>query len=131
MKHRSHFPWFVFGICTATLLAAMLWLSNTAMDLESAEAAAQIHTRQQEIVRTALWRVDSFLAPLIAAETAWPDNGFAIPAAVTTASLKTERVVINPDQPLKGKQQLTYGQLESKIPVQQAGQAQQNAAQTF
>ncbi len=54
------------------VLAAMGWISWTAMRLDRLEVEARLQTAQEEKVRLALWRMDTALAPLVAQESARP-----------------------------------------------------------
>ena len=64
--------WAAFAVCLAVTLAAMGWVSRTALRLDRAQAETQQHAGFEENVRLALWRMDSALAPLIARESARP-----------------------------------------------------------
>lgn len=64
--------WLTFGLCLAVLLAAMGWVSLTALRLDRAQAQAQQQAELEEKVRLALWRMDSMLAPILAQESARP-----------------------------------------------------------
>jgi signal transduction histidine kinase len=64
--------WIIFGVCLAVLLAAMGWASLTVLRLERFEAQAQQKAELEERMRLALWRMDSFLTPLIVEESARP-----------------------------------------------------------
>ena len=64
--------WTVFGLCLAVVLAAMGWVSMTAVRLGRAEAQARRQAALEEDKRLALWRMESSLAPLIARENARP-----------------------------------------------------------
>lgn len=69
--------WAVFGLCLAVVLAAVGWLSLTALRLERRAAEADRQAALEESVRLALWRMDSALAPLIARESARPYFAYA------------------------------------------------------
>jgi signal transduction histidine kinase len=85
MKHHRHI-WFGFAICLAVVLAAMGWISLTALRLDRAEAEARrqeeealrkesearAETVLEQNARLALWRIDSALAPLLGQESARP-----------------------------------------------------------
>jgi len=71
MKRPWHI-WTVFLLCLAVVLAAMGWISLTALQLDRAETAARRHAALEENIRLALWRIDSALAPLVAQESARP-----------------------------------------------------------
>lgn len=64
--------WLSFGLCLAVVLAAMGWVSLTALRLEREQAEARQQAALEENVRLALWRMDSALAPLIGRESARP-----------------------------------------------------------
>ncbi len=71
MKRPWHI-WVLFALCLAVLLAAMGWVSVTALRLDRAERDARGQAELEESVRLALWRMDSALSPLIAQENARP-----------------------------------------------------------
>src|SRR5512140_2150981 len=64
--------WLVFGACFAVLLAAMGWISLTTLRLDRLQQRAAEKADLEERVRSALWRMDSWLALLIAEESARP-----------------------------------------------------------
>ncbi|MCC6125976.1 MAG: HAMP domain-containing histidine kinase [Pirellulales bacterium] len=64
--------WLVFAFCLLLVLAAMGWLSATALRLDRAEIEARRQAALEEKVRLALWRMDSALAPTVAQESARP-----------------------------------------------------------
>ena len=64
--------WLVFALCLLLVLAAMGWLSATALRLDRAEVEARRQAVLEEKVRLALWRMDSALAPTVAQESARP-----------------------------------------------------------
>ncbi|MCC6659721.1 MAG: HAMP domain-containing histidine kinase [Phycisphaerales bacterium] len=65
MRLRRRLTWIVFAVCAVLVLEGLGWVSWQAI---SARAGAQF----QERVRSALWRMDSELTPLIAQESARP-----------------------------------------------------------
>ena len=69
---RPHATWLAFALCLAVVLAAMAWISATALRLDRAERQAQRRAADEERVRLALWRMDSALVPLIVQESARP-----------------------------------------------------------
>jgi len=69
---RTGLLWSAFAVCLAVVLAAMAWVSGTALRLDEAEARARQQAALEENVRLALWRMDSALAPLLAQESARP-----------------------------------------------------------
>jgi two-component sensor histidine kinase len=70
--NRPVFIWIVFGLCLALLLAAMTWLSRTALRLDRAQAETQRRADYEENIRLALWRMDSLLTPLVVQESSRP-----------------------------------------------------------
>jgi hypothetical protein len=70
--NRPWHIWVAFALCLAAVLGAMGWVSVTVLRLENAEVNAQHQAEREENVRLALWRMDSALSPLIAAENARP-----------------------------------------------------------
>ncbi len=69
---RQRYIWFAFAGCLLLVLAAMVWISRTALRLERDELAASRQAAVQEKVRLALWRMDSALGSMIARESARP-----------------------------------------------------------
>lgn len=69
---RAWLLWTLFTLCLAIALAAMAWISATVLRLDRMQLDASRQAQLEENVRLALWRMDSFLAPLIAQETARP-----------------------------------------------------------
>ena len=64
--------WLVYGVCAAVVLSALAWVTVTVLSLERAEIRARTDAGHQESLRLALWRMDSWLAPLLAREAARP-----------------------------------------------------------
>jgi hypothetical protein len=62
----------VYGVCAAVVLAALGWITATVLGLERAEIRARTDAGHQESLRLALWRMDSWLASLLAREAARP-----------------------------------------------------------
>jgi len=75
MSRPSHI-WIIFTACFALLLAALGWITFTALRLDRAQQQAQQQAEQEERVRLALWRMDSSLAPLIIEESARPASAY-------------------------------------------------------
>ena len=73
--------WLVFAAAAAVVLASMAWVTAAVLRLDAAEAESRRRAQLEENVRLALWRMDSALAPLLAAEHARPDRGPAAPSA--------------------------------------------------
>ena len=70
--NRPLHNWLIFGLCFGVLLAAMGWVSLTAMHLDRAQMKATQQAELEERVRLALWRMDSSLTALIVEEGARP-----------------------------------------------------------
>lgn len=62
----------VFMVCVAGVVAALGWVSVTALRLDRAEAEARQQAAVEEASRLALWRMDFFVAALLAQENARP-----------------------------------------------------------
>ncbi len=54
------------------MILALVWITVTVVRLERAELRARTEAAHQEALRLALWRLDSWLAPLLAREAARP-----------------------------------------------------------
>src|SRR4051812_39240449 len=68
--------WLAFAVALIAVLAAMGWITAVVVRLDSAEAESGRRAQLEENARLALWRMDSALAPLIAAEHARPHAAF-------------------------------------------------------
>ncbi len=64
--------WVLSGACVAVLTAAFGWITLVSLRLERREREARAKAQSQELLRLALWRMDSSLAPLFAREAARP-----------------------------------------------------------
>ncbi|MHC4091212.1 MAG: sensor histidine kinase [Planctomycetota bacterium] len=64
--------WVAFGLCLTAVLAAMGWISRTALRLERDASRAYRQAEEEGTVRVALWRMESALTPLLARESARP-----------------------------------------------------------
>lgn len=62
--------WFAFG--SALVIVALAWVTSAVLDLERSEWSARADARRQEVLRLALWRMDSWVAPRLARESARP-----------------------------------------------------------
>ncbi len=80
--------WLIFSACAAVVCAALVWISFTALRLDSAQLAAQQQAELEERVRLALWRMDSELSPLIVEESARPWSAYEAFAATDRAFTK-------------------------------------------
>ena len=72
MSPRPRVWWTVYGVCVVAVLAAVAWISHVALQLEQAEARARVEVAYEQSARLALWRMDSWFAPILAAEAARP-----------------------------------------------------------
>lgn len=72
MTGSRRLTWIVYAVCVLLVIDGLGWVTWQMLGLERREAEAQRHARQQEVIRLALWRMDSLLAPIIAAEAARP-----------------------------------------------------------
>ena len=70
---RARRTWWIYAIATFVVVGALVWVSLTVMRLEASRARARSDAQQQEQVRLALWRMDSWMAPILAREAARPD----------------------------------------------------------
>jgi signal transduction histidine kinase len=69
VKRSSRMTWWgVYWAGSAVVLAALGWVTQRVLDLERVENEARVEIRRQELVRQALWRMDSWLAPRLARE---------------------------------------------------------------
>jgi signal transduction histidine kinase len=71
-----------FGVVVAVMLAVLGWLTFALLELEQNEWDARREAAQQERLRLALWRMDSWLSPQLAREALRPASDYvAFPAA--------------------------------------------------
>jgi signal transduction histidine kinase len=76
--------WLGFAAAAAVLLAVLSWLTVTMTRLDRDELQARRTAAVHERLRLALWRMDSWLSPLIAREASRPATDYrAFPAAPT------------------------------------------------
>jgi len=71
MKPRRSW-WVAYSAGTVVVLLALVWITVTVVRLERAELEARTDATHQEALRLALWRLDSWMAPLLAREAARP-----------------------------------------------------------
>ncbi len=71
MKRAWH-TWFVFLFCVIVLLSAMGWVSAMVVHLEKRNVESQQRAAVEEVVRLALWRMDSAASAIIVEESARP-----------------------------------------------------------
>lgn len=70
MKSRPWQIWTIFAVCLLAVLFGMIRLTAQLLELERSEARARKTAKLEENIRLALWRMDSFLSPIIARENA-------------------------------------------------------------
>src|SRR5262245_17222581 len=68
--------WLVFVLCVVGAAAAMVWLSRQALRTDERRRAAEAETELEQAVSLTLWRMDSVLAPIIAAEVIRPPSAY-------------------------------------------------------
>lgn len=64
--------WVAYGAGAVAVTLGLTWITVTVVRLERAELRARTDSAHQEALRLALWRLDSWLAPLLAREAARP-----------------------------------------------------------
>jgi signal transduction histidine kinase len=69
---RPFFRWLLFGLCLAVVLGVMAWITGRVLDLEEQRRLSNEEARRQEMVRLALWRMDSLASALLIRENARP-----------------------------------------------------------
>ena len=79
--------WCVFLLCVLGAAAAMVWLSQQALRTDERRRAAEAETELEQEVSLALWRMDSELAPIIAAEVIRPPSAYRANAAHDSAQM--------------------------------------------
>ena len=87
--NRPWHNWSWFALCLVVLLAAMAWVTATALRLDRAEWQSAQRAELEERTRLALWRMDSLLAPIIIEESARPFNAYEAFPATTRAYTKS------------------------------------------
>jgi len=69
-RSRRALWWGVFGAGSTAVIAGLAWISAQVVRLEREEALARAEVAEQETLHLALWRMDSWLAPHLARESA-------------------------------------------------------------
>jgi len=72
VSSRRWITWAIYLICAALVLDGLGFVTWQVLRLEKREAQAAIESERQEYERLALYRMDLFLAPLIAQESSRP-----------------------------------------------------------
>jgi signal transduction histidine kinase len=68
--------WLVFAVCVLGAAGAMAWLTREAVDADRMRRSAQAQAELEQRVSLAVWRMDTELAPIIAAEVIRPAAAF-------------------------------------------------------
>lgn len=71
---RKHWIGVLIGSIGSLLLLAMIWMTTVGFDLAKRYEESQQQVRLNEQISSALWRMDSMLAPIIAAEATRPTS---------------------------------------------------------
>jgi len=69
-RSRRKLWWAAYCAGSAAVIGGLAWISVQVSRLEREEATARAEVAQQETLHLALWRMDSWLAPLLARESA-------------------------------------------------------------
>ncbi len=72
MSRRPGAWWKWFALGAALVVIALAWVTSAVLALERSEFQARADARRQEVLRLALWRMDSWLGPRLAREAARP-----------------------------------------------------------
>jgi len=73
--------WLMFMACALGAAAAMAWLTRQALQADRARSVAEAEAELEQRVSLALWRMDTALAPIIAAEVIRPPSAYRPGAA--------------------------------------------------
>jgi signal transduction histidine kinase len=85
--------WFGFSLTAVVLLGVVTWLTVALLRLDRDEVHARAQASTHERLRLALWRLDSWLASLIAREALRPASEYrAFPAAQTAWTIGNARI---------------------------------------
>jgi len=68
--------WLLFSACVLGVLAGMAWLTQQALKADERRQAAEGEAELDKRVNSALWRMDTELAPIIAEEVIRPTSAF-------------------------------------------------------
>lgn len=91
--------WIIFGAALSVLLLATAWVSVAVWRLDEAQFRTQLQADHEEKVRLALWRMDSYMSPLIVEEAARPlfhYRAFHTPEKVYSKSMTAVSEVMIP-----------------------------------
>jgi signal transduction histidine kinase len=68
--------WLVFTACVLSLLAGMVWLTRQTLQADRLRRAAEAQRELEQRLSLALWKMDTELAPIIAAEVIRPPSAY-------------------------------------------------------
>src|SRR3954466_8458724 len=68
--------WLLFAVCVLAAGAGMVWLSKQALRADERRRGAESEAELEQRVSLALWRMDTDLAPILAAEVIRPPSEF-------------------------------------------------------
>lgn len=108
MTRSSRVWWIIYGSCTVAVALTMIWITTLVLKLEKAETDARGRAEYQESLRLALWRMDSWLAPLIAREEARPYYEYLPYYSTPTPNYTKVLETIAPGEVLTPSPLLTY-----------------------
>src|SRR3954469_13399222 len=76
--------WLLFAACVLGAFAGMAWLTRQALEADARRRSAEAEAGLEQRVSLALWRMDTELAPIIAAEVIRPPAEYRpVPGAAT------------------------------------------------
>ncbi len=76
MSRSRRLTWIAFALCVLLVIDVFVWISIQTLRLERLEHEARTRAQLNERVRLALWRMDSTIAPIVAAEAARPPSHY-------------------------------------------------------
>ncbi len=85
MTSPRRLAWSAFTFASTVLLLVLTWLTATMTQLDHDELTARRLSSMHERLRLSLWRMDSFLAPLVAREAGRPAGDYRPFPSATTA----------------------------------------------
>lgn len=68
--------WLLFAVCVLSAFAGMIWLTHQALRADERRQKAEAEAELDKRVNSALWRMDTELAPIIAEEVIRPTSAF-------------------------------------------------------
>jgi signal transduction histidine kinase len=72
MNPRRWLTWQIFAVCALAVVEGLGWVTWQSLRLERREQEARAQARLQELVRLALWRMESEITPILAQEASRP-----------------------------------------------------------